>query len=151
MELNRQSNIELLAGSRDKLEELKTLLDQSFTQLEIDIALENAIAYSQIDTANYLLTLGARFENYNYQGVYYAVHNNELEGLKYAISKGVDINVNEGMPLNTSIITSTNTKNITMIKWLLDNGAKTNFLTKDSLFIIDRYGTNELKDLIKKE
>lgn len=150
MDLDRQSNIELLAGYRGKLDELKILLGQSFTQLEIDTALGNAIAYSCIDTADYLLNLGARLDHYDYDGVYYAVHNNQLEGLKYAISKGVDINVNEGMLLNTSIITTTNTKDIAIIKWLLDNGANINYLTKDSLFILDKYGTRELKDLIKK-
>lgn len=149
MDLDRQSNIELLAGYRDKLDELKILLGQSYTQLELDTALENAIAYSRIDTADYLLTLGARFENYNYQGVYYAVHNNKLEGLKYAISKGVDINVNEGQLLRTSIITTINSKDLTLIKWLLDNGASVKYLNQEHFDLVDRYGTKEFKELIK--
>jgi hypothetical protein len=45
MEINRQLNIESLAGD-GKLEELIVLLGQTYTQLEIDTALENAIAYS---------------------------------------------------------------------------------------------------------
>ena len=149
MELSRQTNIEIFAGD-GKLDELKLLLVQSFTQLEIDTALENAIAYSQIDMADFLLTLGARFENYNYQGIYYAVHNNELEGLKYAVSKGVDININNGMPLTTSIITTINSKDLTLIKWLLDNGADVKYLTQDHFTLIDKYGTDEFKELIKK-
>ncbi len=149
MNLDRQSNIELLAGYKDKLDELKMLLGQSYTQLELDTALENAIAYSRIDTADYLLTLGARFENHNYQGVYYAVHNNELEGLKYAISKGVDINLNEGQLLRTSIITTINSKDLTLIKWLLENGASVKYLNHEHFELIDRYGTKEFKELIK--
>ncbi|WP_375562358.1 hypothetical protein ACE193_07350 [Bernardetia sp. OM2101] len=111
----RTSIIEKLAGD-GKLSELKLILEQNYTQLEIDVALENAIAYSQIKTAEYLLSLGANFSNYNYQGVYYAVHNNELNGLKYAISKGIDINVQNGMILNTSIMTTINTKNTKMLQ-----------------------------------
>lgn len=148
MEPNRQTNIELLAGN-GKLDQLKQLIGQSYTQLEIDTALENAIAYSQIQTADFLLSLGARFSNYDYQGVYYAVHNNEIEGLKYSIHKGVDINVNNGMLINTSIMTATNTKDISIIKWLIDNGADLKYLTGDSLTIAEKYGTAELKDIIK--
>ncbi len=148
MEMNREVDIELLAGE-GKLDQLKQLLEQSYTQLDIDVALENAIAYSQIKTADFLLTLGAQFSNYDYQGVYYAVHNNEIEGLKYAIQKGVDINVNNGMLINTSITTATNTKDISITKWLIDNGADLKYLTNESLFIAKKYGTKELMDLIK--
>ena len=83
----------------------------------------------------------------NFDGVYYAVHNDELEGLKYSISKGVDINERQGMILNTSIMTATNTKSTNLIKWILDNGANPNLLTKSSREIVNRYGTEELKDL----
>lgn len=147
MELSRQNNIERLAGD-GKVNELKLLLGQSFTQLEIDAALETAIAYSRIETADYLLTLGARFENYDYQGVYYAVHNNELKGLKYAVSKGVDININDGMLLCTSIITTINSKDLTMIKWLLENGADKKYLTQEHFALVERYGTKEFKELV---
>jgi len=148
MNVDRQSNIELLAG-KGKLEQLKELLKEGFTQLEIDIALGNAIAYSKIQTAEYLLTPGADFSNYNYEGVYYAVHNNELEGLKYAISKGVNINVENGSLIKTSILTASNTKDITIVKWLLDNGADIKYLSKDLLQIVDRFGPKELKEIIK--
>ena len=148
MQLARQNNIEAIARE-GKLDELKLLFSQSYTQLEIDTALENAIAYSQIDTAEYLLTLGASFENYNYQGLYYAVHNNELEGLKYAVSQGVDININEGMLLITGIVTTINSKDLTLIKWLLDNGAEIKYLKENDFALIDKYGTREFKELIK--
>jgi hypothetical protein len=148
MEESRQYKIERLAGE-GALMELRELLGTNFTQLEIDIALESSIAYSQIKTAEYLLSLGAIFSNYDYQGVYYAVHNNELEGLKFSILNGVDINVNNGMLLNTSIITSTNTKNIEIVKWLLDNGADLRYLTEESLKVVNNYGTEELKHLIR--
>ncbi len=144
----RSYKIEDLSGE-GKLDELKKLLDKNYTQLEIDIALGNAIAYSQIETAEYLFSLGADFSNYDYDGVYYAVHNDELIGLKYAISKGVDINIRNGMLLNTSIMTCSNTKNIDTVKWLLENGADSKYLTKNSLEIVERYGTEELKELIK--
>lgn len=148
MKESREYQIERLAGDGN-LAEIKKLFESEYSQLEIDVALENAIAYSQIDTAEYLLSLGADFSNYNYQGVYYAVHNDEIEGLKYTISKGVDININNGMILNTSIMTATNSKSIEMVKWILKNGANPDLLTKDSLELVSRYGTDELKNLIK--
>mgnify|MGYP001449107848 CR=1 FL=1 len=149
MELSRQYYINDLSGE-GKLDELKVLLGQSYTQSEIDEALSNALAYSRLETADYLLSIGADITWGNYDGVYYSVHNGELEGLKYAISKGVDINANNGMPLNTSIITTANSKDIKLIKWILESGANINLLTKDSLSILERYGTDELKNLIKK-
>ncbi|AEI50707.1 ankyrin repeat domain-containing protein [Runella slithyformis] len=148
MDTNRQTKIELLAGD-GKLDQLQQLLGQSYTQFEIDMALENAIAYSKLQTADFLLKLGAQFSNNEYQGVYYAVHNNELEGLKYSIQKGVDINVNNGMLINTSIITATNTKNISIVRWLIENGADTKYLTNDSIAIVEKFGTSALKELIK--
>ena len=145
---SRQTQIETLAGVGN-LTELNNIFSSGYTQLELDVALENAIAYSQIETADYLHKLGADFSNYNYQGVYYAVHNNEMTGLKYAIEKGVDINVNNGMLLNTSIVTCINTKDTEMIKWLIENGSDTNYLTKISYDLIERHGTEELKKIIK--
>jgi len=147
---SRQTQIEMFAGDGN-IEELKELFESGYTQSEIDTALDNAIAYSKIETAEYLLSLGADFSNYGYNGVYYAVHNNELKGLKFAIAKKVDINVEDGMLLNTSIITAINTKKIEIVKWLLDNGANKKLLTKQSLKLIDDYGTAELKNLIEKE
>ena len=99
------------------------LFESSYSQLEIDIALENAIAYSQIRVAEYLLSLGADFSNYDYQGEYYAAHNNELEGLKFAISMGVDINIRNGMLLNIGVETAMNTKSTELVEWLIRNGA----------------------------
>ncbi len=148
IESSRSYKIEDLAGE-GKLNELKELFKENYTKLEIDVALSNAIAYSQIATAEYLLSLGADFANYDYDGVYYAVHNDELNGLKYAIAKGVDINVRNGMLLNTSIMTCINSKNIEIVRWLLDNGANPKYLTESSLGLVERYGTYELKKLIK--
>ena len=55
MKLSRQYQIEDFAGG-GKLNELISILSDNYTQLELDIALENAIAYSQIETAEYLLS-----------------------------------------------------------------------------------------------
>ncbi|MFL5740459.1 MAG: hypothetical protein ACJ75B_09610 [Flavisolibacter sp.] len=145
---SRFTQIEIFAGDGN-IDELKKILQIGYTQSEINTALDNAIAYSQIQTAEYLLSLGANFSYYGYNGVYYAAHNNELEGLKFAIANGVDINVENGMILNTSIVTATNTKSIELIKWLLDNGAKLDLLTIQSIEIISEYGTDELKSLIE--
>ena len=142
---SRQTRIEIYAGAGN-IEEIKKLFELGFTKSEIDSALENAIAYSKIEMAEYLLLVGADISN----DVYYAAHNNELEGLKFAINKGVDINVENGMLLNTSIETATNTKDIVLVQWLLDNGADPNLLTKKSLWLVNTYGNNELKNLIKK-
>ncbi|HWK02430.1 MAG TPA: hypothetical protein VNS58_02285 [Puia sp.] len=149
MEESRILKIETLAGD-GKIVELKKLFENGYNQQEIDVALENAIAYSQIQTAEYLLLLGADFSNYEYQGVYYAVHNNELEGLRFAISKGVDINIKNGMLLNTCIETAINTKSTEMIEWLINNGANINLLTKQTLALIDKWGKDELKVAIKR-
>lgn len=145
MEESRSAKIEILAGDGN-LTELKSLLEPGHTQLEIDVALENAIAYSQLETAEYLISIGADLSNYDYQGTYYAVHNNEIEGLKFAIQKGVDININNGQLLNTAIITVYNTKDPTTLKYLLDNGADTNLLSKATM---DAFGTDEIKEIIK--
>ena len=148
MEESRDYLIERFAGW-GKLDELKKLLEPTHTQEEIDIALGNAIAYSQIETAKYLVSLGADISHWNYDGVYYAVHNNELEGLKFSISMGVDINVLEGMILNTGIITAINTKETALVEWILENGADPSLLTVESLVIVQRYGTTELNEIIK--
>ncbi|HCW63158.1 MAG TPA: hypothetical protein DG752_00665 [Leeuwenhoekiella sp.] len=138
----------MLAGDGN-LTELKKVFDLGYSQLELDLALGNAIAYSRIETADYLLGLGAEFSNYDYEGVYFTAHNNELDGLKYVIGKGVDININDGMLLNTAIMTSINTQDIEMVQWLIDNGADLNYLTASSKGLIDRYGSEELRNIIK--
>ncbi len=147
---NRQSNIEILSG-KGNLNELKKIFSENFTQLEIDVALENALAYSRIEVAKYLLSLGAQFSNYDYQGVYWTVHNNELEGLKFAIENGVDINVNNGMAINVSITTTLNTKSFDLINWLLENGADVNLLTKSNLEVLNRFGDEKLKTIINSK
>lgn len=132
MEESRISKIQVLAGDGN-LTGLTKLLENGYTQLEIDVALENAIVYSQIGIADYLLSLGADFSNYDYQGVYYAAHNNELEGLKFAISKGVDINIRNGMLLNVVMETAQDTKSNELVEWLISNGANTSLLTKKTI------------------
>jgi hypothetical protein len=97
-----------------------------------------------------LLLLGADFSNYEYQGLYYAVHNNELEGLKFAILNGVDTNIKDGMLLNTGIETAINTKSIEMVKWLVNNGANINLLTKQTLALVENWGYEELRVEIKR-
>lgn len=145
---SRQTQIEKLAGE-GKINNLKKILESGHTQLEIDIALENAIAYSQIKTAEYIISLGADISSHDCNGAYYAAHNNELKGLKFAIENGVDININNGMLLNTGIITAINTKNIDMIKWLFENGANSKLITTQSIKMVAEFGTNELKNLIE--
>jgi len=144
---SRQTKIELLAGEGN-IEGLEKLFEAGYTQLEIDTALVNAIAYSKNKAAEYLLSLGADISNDNYQGAYYAAHNNEIEGLKFAVANGVDINVENGMLLNVSIEQATNTKSVDIVKWLLDNGADPKFITGRSQKLVNNYGTKELKKLI---
>ena len=145
---SRQTQIEILSGDGN-IEGLKKLFETGYSQSEINTALDNAIAYSQIAMAEYLLSLSADFSNFGDNGVYYAAHNNELEGLKFAISKGVDINVDDGILLNTGIVTAMNTKSVELVKWLLDNGANPKLLSKQSIKLVEEYGNNELKALIK--
>ncbi|MEM1328811.1 MAG: ankyrin repeat domain-containing protein [Bacteroidota bacterium] len=138
------------AAGEGQLEILQSLLDSSATQIELDVALEMAIAYSQLETADYLLSLGADFSNYNYQGVYYAVHNSELEGLKYAIEKGVDINVEKGMILNKATLAAVYSKQIDIVKWVLDSGADINLLRTENLETVNEFGTEELRSIINE-
>ena len=129
MEETREYLIERLPGL-GKLEDLKLLLEPKHTQEEINIALGNAIAYYMIEVAEYLISLGADISHWDYEGVYYAVHNNEVEGLKFSVEQGVDVNINNGQLLNTSIITAYNEKDTTILKWLLENGADISLLSK---------------------
>lgn len=147
MKQTKSDGIEQLAGD-GALDQLKNILGEQPKQFDLDIALENAVAYSQLETAEYLLSLGADLSYQNYQGTYYAVHNGEIEGVKYVISKGVDVNVNDGMILNTSIVSTINTQNTKMLQWILENGANLNYLTIDSWSLINTYGNKELKSLI---
>lgn len=146
MEESREYLIERLPGW-GKLEELKKLLEPRHTQEEIDIALGNAIAFSQIEVAEFLLSLGADISHWDYDGVYNSVHNNEIEGLKFAIKQGVDVNINNGQLLNTAVITVYNTKDPTTLKYLLEKGADLNFLSED---IMEAFGNKEIKEIIKK-
>lgn len=146
--MDRQLQIDTLAGD-GSLKELKELLEPNSTQFELDSALTNAVAYSQLHVAEYLLELGAKIENLNYEGVYSAVHNNELEGLKFSVAHGIDVNVLNGSLINTSIETSTNTGDSQILKWLLSNGADPKLITRHSKYIAKRYGTYELQELIK--
>lgn len=133
----RQLNIEVWAGDGN-LEALQKILQDEYTQLELDSALENALAYSQIEVADYLLSLGANIAYHDYAGVYWAIHNNELEGLKYAIAKGVDINTNNGLFLNKSVHTAIYNHDSQILVWLLQNGADKSFLAESSLQMLKK-------------
>jgi len=146
----RIHQLELLAGSGE-LKKLQQLLETTFSQEEVDIALANAVAYSEIEVAKFLISLGADISYHDYEGVYYAVHNDELEGLKFSISLGVDINVNNGMLLNTSIETVINSKNNEILQYLLDNGADLKLLSRRSQELVQDYGSTDLKKIIFKE
>jgi len=143
----RNFNLELLSGDGE-LAKLKEILSDKYTQLDIDNALINAVAYGKKEVADYLISLGADISYGDYEGVYYAVHNNELEGVKYAISKGVDINVNEGMILNAAIYTTIQEKCKEMLKWILEHKASVELLTQDSKDLLEKYGTKEQQELI---
>lgn len=145
MEETREYLIERLSGD-GKLEELKKLLKSGHTQKEINIALGNAVAYSQIEVAEYLMSQGADISHWDYFGVYYSVHNNEIDGLKFAIRQGVDVNLNNGQLLNTAVIAIYNTKDPTILKYLLDKGAGPNLLTIETM---DVFGTDKIKEVIE--
>lgn len=142
------NTIETLAGE-GRLEELKAILGSEYTQNQLDIALCNALSYSRVDTAKYLLSIGADISWKNYEGVYYAVHNNELRGLIFAISHGVSINVNDGMLLNTSVITATNVKDNSILEWLIEEGADLELLSIDMRGVAQRFGSHKLKSMLR--
>jgi hypothetical protein len=145
-EESRQTRIEILACDGN-LGDLKALFQTGYSQLEIDAALVNAIAYSRTETAAWLLSIGADISNNGYyDGVYYSVHNNELEGLKFAISNGVDVNIRNGMLLNASIVTAYNTRDLKIAKWLLENGAEHKMISES---ILENFGTDEMRSLLE--
>ena len=150
MRKSRQSTIEELSAD-GKLEQLKALFESGYTQEEIDEALSNTLAYAMIETAEYLIGLGADLAWEGHHGVYYAAHNNELSALKFAISQGVNINVENGMILNTAIITAINCKDLSMIQWVLSSGADLSFLSDQSRRLIREYGSDGLKQLFSRE
>ena len=145
---DRKYQIERNAG-KGNLNELKTIFDSGYSQTEIDLALGSAIAYSKIEIAKYLISLGADISYQDYDGVYYSVHNNEIDGLKFSISLGIDVNLKNGLLLNTGIFTATNTKDIGIVKILLENGANVNLITENVLKVVERFGTTELKEILK--
>ena len=144
MSEHRLTKIETLA-SDGLLTELRAFLGANFSQLEIDTGLSIAVACSHIDTARHLLAIGADLNWADAQGAYYAAHNNELEGLRFAITNGVDVNVGDGSLLNTAVVTAYNEDDITIIHWLLENGADTSLLKKD---IIESFGSPQIEKLI---
>ncbi len=146
--MDRQTQINLLAGDSE-LEELKRLLESTNSQPEIDAALSNSISYSRLDVAEYLLELGANIESLYYEGVYYAVHNNKLEGLKFLVDKGVDVNILKVSLINTSIETAINTGDCGILKWLLANGANPKLISRNSKRIAKRHETLELQQIVK--
>ena len=150
MEDNKERiiTIQTLAGD-GKAAELIELLETGHTKNEINAALETAIAYSQIEIAEYLLSLGADISYHDYDGAYYAAHNNELKGLQFAIENSVPIKVNNGMLLNTAIETAINTKSTEMVSWLKDKGANLELLTTQTINSMQKYGSKELNNLIK--
>lgn len=145
---DREFKIEQLS-EEGNLEELKDVLGSDYSQEEIDLALSIAIAFANIETANYLISLDADISWKNYEGAYYAIHNDKMEGLQFAISQGVDVNVNEGMFLNASVMSSTNTQNIEIVEFLLSKGADINLLSKDMKNVAKGFGSNQLTKLLK--
>ena len=133
------------------LKKLKALFNSGYTQTEIDIALGSALAYSKIESAKYLISLGADISYQDYEGVYYSVHNNEIDGLKFALSLGIDVNLKNGILLNTAVLTANNAKDVSIVKILLENGADINLITENMLQVVKKLGTPELKQIIKND
>ncbi|UTW63191.1 hypothetical protein KFE98_03270 [bacterium SCSIO 12741] len=149
MNESRTYQIERLAGE-GSTKKLLEVLSETYTQEEMDMALCNALAYSRIETCEQLISMGADISWGNHNGVYYAVHNDEIDGLMYSISKGVDLNTENGMILNTAVMTATNTKNNSMVKWILESGGDPKLLSQDSLNTVEKFGNEELKTIIRR-
>jgi len=132
------------------LEALRQILEPAGTQYEYDVALIVALAYSHLTIAEYLLSRGADISFANYDGVYWTVQNNELASLQFALSKGVDINFSNGILIKTAVEMTINEKDITLITWMLENGADAALLCSSSLNNIKQYGTAELKHLLER-
>ena len=135
------------AANEGNLPTLKRLLGETPSQEEIDSAFTGAMAEAKIDVLKYLLSIGGDFSAWDYQGLYYATYSTDTTGLEFAIANGVDINVRNGMLLNSSIITALNKKDNSMVKWILENGGDANLLSDQSKILLKRYGGEELKRL----
>ena len=135
------------AASEGNLSNLKEILETGFRQIEIDAGLVCAVAYSHVEVGEYLLCLGADLSYDNNSAAYYAVHNNQIEGLKFAVKNGVNVNANNGHLLNEAVVTAFNQKDLTILTWLLERGAKKTMLTKSTM---KHCATPEIKRVVNK-
>ncbi len=146
---DRQTLIEMYSCDGD-LTKLHELLGPHPEQSELDSALEMALAYSRILVAKHLLTLGADIQYGDCQGAYYAVHNNELEGIQFAVENGVDVNFGNGMLLVESVITAHNEKDPKILIWLLEHGADISRVSSEGLRTIKTFETPQTIRLLEE-
>lgn len=64
------------------------------------------------------------------------------------IQNGVDININNGIIINTSILSSINSKSNDLLIWILKNGGDPNLLNNQNLYIAYSSENIELKKIL---
>lgn len=98
---------------------VKTFLLQSVTQDHLNEAFSCAVGYGHTEIADTLSSHGASFEAWDYDAVYWACHNGNETGIRYALSRGVDINVRDGMILSMCVCSMMPD----FVRWLITQGA----------------------------
>ncbi len=126
------------------LDAVKEVFSTECAQAELDHALEVAIAYSHTDIADFLIEKGADISANGHQGIYFAAFNGELDGVKYALTKGVDINAQNGLILNTAIETALNSQDLSFVEWVLSHGADASLVNEKNSGLLKDGGFPEL-------
>ena len=109
---------------------VESFLTKGVEENQLNEAFSCAVGYGHIDVAELLLRHGASFEAWSHDAVYWACHNGNEAGVRWALSNGVDINVQNGMILSTSIYHMSDD----FIQWLISAGADVNAKEGEALF-----------------
>ena len=143
----RDFNLELFSGDGE-LTKLKEMLSDKYTQLDIDNALINAVAYGKKEVADYLISLGADISYGDMKVFIMRFITMSWKALNMQFQKELIINVNDGMILNAAIYTTIQKKCTELLNWIVENKASIELLTQDSKDLLQKYGTKRQQELI---
>ena len=145
--------IKLLEAASDNNRAVVTALVQTgIDQESLNQAFSCAIAYSHLELAEYLLAQGAELTWGDNESLRCAVSNGEVGGTQFCLSRGIDVNVENGMVLGEAAISMPPK----FLIWLLAQGAEVNiaegqalvnaiaFQRLDNVRILLEHGANPL-------
>ena len=143
---NYQNDIEFVASEND-ISKVKEIIEAGANQDTLNAGLSCAVAYAHVELADYLIEQGANLTHSNYDPLYWACHNDNEQAIKYVLSKGIDININDGM----IIWLCADRMSSEFIQWLLENGADPSVRNGEVLIQTAEYGDIDvLKILLEK-